>query len=220
MIRTNYISVTSGGGTPGEGFILSRNPDFSTDDRVFNRTETIYMKMWSDQVDFNNLSRNRWELKDPNKNRVRQPLTNHFDNTYTASYVLANLPSNATNWTWKGEVKDNNGNRYKPSTTITVNAGAAGASIESVPETYQLAQNYPNPFNPSTEISFVLPESRYVTLEVYNVLGQHVAVLADGIFGAGEHTVTWDASGQSSGVYFYRLTAGNIVEMKKMLLMK
>jgi Proprotein convertase P-domain len=104
----------------GEGYILSLNPDFSTDDRVFNSTDIIYMKMWTDQVVFNDMSRERWELRDTNGTRIREPFTNNFNGTWTASFDLSGLPSNDTTWTWKGEVKDNSGTRYKPSDTITV----------------------------------------------------------------------------------------------------
>jgi flagellar hook assembly protein FlgD len=88
-----------------------------------------------------------------------------------------------------------------------------------------LSQNYPNPFNPTTEISFALPSAGHVSLEVYNVLGQRVVTLVDGYREAGEHFVQWnstDASGNqvSSGVYFYRLVAGQFVETKKMVLLK
>ncbi len=105
----------------GEGFILSLNADFSTDDRMFTTGDTIYMMLFTDQVDFNDISRERWELKDSNKNKVREPFTNHFNGTWTASFNLSGLPSGDTNWTWKGEAKDNAGSQYKPSTTITVN---------------------------------------------------------------------------------------------------
>ncbi len=108
------------GPPPGEGFILSRNPDFSTDDRSFTRGETLYMKMWSDQVDFNSLVRERWELKDGPGDRIREPLTNHFDGTYTASFALSGLPSGEIDWTWKGEVRDAADVRYRPSVSITV----------------------------------------------------------------------------------------------------
>ncbi len=110
----------------GEGFILSRNADFSTDDRSFTTGETMYMKMWSDQVDFTNMNRERWELKDPNKNKVRQNFTNNGDGTWTTAFALSGLPSNATSWTWKGEVKDNNGTAFKPSTNVTITQGGGG----------------------------------------------------------------------------------------------
>ncbi len=221
-VMTNYITVNAGGPVTGEGFILSRNPDFSTDDRVFSRTETIYMKLWTDVVNFNDLSKNRWELKDQNKNKIRQNFTNNFDNTYTAAFTLANLPSNATSWTWKGEAKDNAGNSYKPSTTITVNAGAAGLNAESnsISALSLALSNYPNPFNPTTTISFTVPTSSQVSVVVYNINGREVETLVDGFFNAGVYEVDFDASRLASGIYFYKLTTGDQTETKKMLLLK
>ena len=84
----------------------------------------------------------------------------------------------------------------------------------------ELLQNHPNPFNPTTDIYFRLPEAGYVKLEVYNLVGQRVAVLADGEFSSGSHTVTWDASRFASGVYFYHLSTESIVLTKKMVLLK
>ncbi len=83
-----------------------------------------------------------------------------------------------------------------------------------------LLGNFPNPFNPSTEISFSLPNASDVKLEVYNIMGQKVATVIDGLFEAGDHTAMWDASSFSSGVYFYRLEAGEFVETRKMVLLK
>jgi hypothetical protein len=80
--------------------------------------------------------------------------------------------------------------------------------------------NSPNPFNPSTDISFDLPTASQVSLEVYNVTGQKVATLVDDLLAAGRHTVTWDATDFASGVYLYRLTAGDFVETRKMVLIK
>jgi len=89
-----------------------------------------------------------------------------------------------------------------------------------IPETFALEQNYPNPFNPVTQISFALPEETDVTLEIYNILGQKVATLAQGTYEAGYHNVTWDASDAASGVYFYRLVTKEYIDSKKMLLLK
>ncbi|MEW5994254.1 MAG: PKD domain-containing protein [Candidatus Zixiibacteriota bacterium] len=95
-----------------------------------------------------------------------------------------------------------------------------GIALELVPSEFGLEQNHPNPFNPTTDISFTLPSPTHVTLTVYNMLGQQVAVLADGVYGAGNHTVTWDATGEASGIYLYRLTTADFTTTKKMLLLK
>lgn len=92
--------------------------------------------------------------------------------------------------------------------------------ISTVPSEYTLSQNYPNPFNPTTEIQFTLPNAGVVKLSVYNILGQEVATLVNGLRNAGVHTVTLDASYLSSGVYVYRLEAGSQVVTRKMTLLK
>jgi N-acetylneuraminic acid mutarotase len=95
-----------------------------------------------------------------------------------------------------------------------------GPSEVLVPQEFALAQNYPNPFNPGTTIEFALPHAGFVTLKVYNVLGEEVATLAAGDHPAGTFEATWDANGLPSGVYFYQLNAGEHVQMRKALLMK
>lgn len=89
-----------------------------------------------------------------------------------------------------------------------------------LPVSYVLNQNYPNPFNPTTDISFDLPKADYVTLQVFNIQGQMVVTLAEGIYSAGLHEIRWDASSQASGIYLYRLTTSEFTETKKMLLLK
>jgi hypothetical protein len=88
------------------------------------------------------------------------------------------------------------------------------------PKDFALHQNYPNPFNPSTTITFDLPHAGYVTLRVLNVLGEEVATLLAGNHPAGTFKANWDATGWPSGVYLYRLTAGDIVQTKKAVLMR
>jgi hypothetical protein len=90
----------------------------------------------------------------------------------------------------------------------------------SLPSEFTLEQNYPNPFNPDTRIRFSLPVPSHAKLTVYNVLGRHVSTLADGYFEAGTHTVTWNAAGISSGVYFYRVETDRNTASRKMLLLK
>jgi formylglycine-generating enzyme required for sulfatase activity len=93
---------------------------------------------------------------------------------------------------------------------------------DAQPAGYQLLQNYPNPFNPSTRIRYELraPGNSWVRLVVYDLLGREIAVLVNEEERAGTHSVLWDASAQSSGVYFYRLSAGNFTETRRMLLTK
>ena len=94
-----------------------------------------------------------------------------------------------------------------------------------LPEEFSLHQNYPNPFNPETRITFNLPVRSEVTIEVYNILGQRVATIFDEMCGAGTHTAIWDGTDHSgsrvaTGIYFYRLEAGEFSETRKMLLLK
>jgi len=90
----------------------------------------------------------------------------------------------------------------------------------STPSRFELAQNYPNPFNPVTTISFEIPQRSNVKLEVVNVLGQRVTVLNDGELEAGRHSISFNASALGSGVYFYRLTDGQNIRTKKMIIVK
>ncbi len=95
----------------------------------------------------------------------------------------------------------------------------------SIPDEFILSQNYPNPFNPTTNITFGLPKESNVTIDVYNLMGQKVATLVNERINAGYHTVNWngrDASGNrvTSGVYIYKITAGDFAKSKKMLLVK
>jgi hypothetical protein len=85
---------------------------------------------------------------------------------------------------------------------------------------FSLQQNYPNPFNPSTNIRYALPQRSYVTLVVYNTLGQQVATVVNESEDAGYHDVRFDGSGLASGVYFYRIQAGTFVQAKKLVVLR
>ncbi len=93
-------------------------------------------------------------------------------------------------------------------------------STLELPAAYKLSQNYPNPFNPSTTIEFSLPEAGVVTLTVHDILGRQIATLVSGEMKAGKHTYQWDSGGLSSGVYLYRLRAGDVSLTRKMHIVK
>jgi photosystem II stability/assembly factor-like uncharacterized protein len=93
-------------------------------------------------------------------------------------------------------------------------------SLNNTPENYLLFQNYPNPFNPTTNIKYQITNNKFVTLKVYDILGREVITLVNEKQTVGTYEVTFDASKYSSGVYFYRLKAGDFVETRKMVLIK
>jgi hypothetical protein len=89
-----------------------------------------------------------------------------------------------------------------------------------VPKKFSLSQNYPNPFNPATVIRYGLPEKSHVHVEVFNLLGESVALLVDTEQDAGFHELRFDALNLASGVYVYRMRAGDFVETKKLVVLK
>lgn len=110
---------------------------------------------------------------------------------------------------------------YSNVASATVTTEVTGfESLSGTPVEYALHQNYPNPFNPSTNIRFALPSAANVHVAVYNLIGQEIAELVSGQLSAGYHEVEWDASNVNSGIYFYKIQAGDFTEIKKMILMK
>ena len=107
-------------------------------------------------------------------------------------------------------------------TILHYRRGATGVRqvLNTMPTAFALEQNYPNPFNPTTRIQYTLAAQAHVSLKIFNVVGQEVATLANGIQEAGYKSVVWNASGVSSGVYFYRLQAGSFTETRKLILLK
>jgi hypothetical protein len=113
-----------------------------------------------------------------------------------------------------------------------VNSTPSTTGVESegsnLPTVYSLSQNYPNPFNPTTTITFGLPEASTVSLKIYDMLGREVAVVVNSVLSAGYHNYQWNATGVSSGVYIYRITAvssnnnvqPNFTQVKKLMLQK
>ena len=89
-----------------------------------------------------------------------------------------------------------------------------------IPTKFEISQNYPNPFNPTTTIQFGIPENSFVSLKIYNVLGKEIATVLNEDKSIGSYEVDFNAINLPSGIYFYRIEAGNFVETKKMILLK
>jgi hypothetical protein len=102
----------------------------------------------------------------------------------------------------------------------TVGGGGKPNSNNSEPLKFNLRQNYPNPFNPATEIKYSIPVNTFVTINIYNLLGQNIASLVNEYKNAGEYSVIFDGTNHSSGIYFYTIEAGNYKDSKKMVLIK
>ena len=110
---------------------------------------------------------------------------------------------------------------YNPQYTVYAIVSEVKARLsETIPSSYLLEQNFPNPFNPSTNIKYGLPKPGHVSLKIYDVLGREVATLVNQVQSAGTYNVRFAASGMPTGLYFYRLSAGENVEVKRMLLVK
>lgn len=106
------------------------------------------------------------------------------------------------------------------SQSITYYSPSSVAPDLSQPVQFTLNQNYPNPFNPSTVISYSITSPSDVKLTVYDVLGNQITELVNGFQSPGTHSINFNADGLSSGVYFYKLQAGNLVSVKQMMLIK
>ena len=103
---------------------------------------------------------------------------------------------------------------------ITIAKKAIAENETNLALKYALKQNYPNPFNPVTNIKFQISKSEFVTLKIYNTLGQEVETLVSKKLAAGNYSYNWDASGFASGVYMYNFTAGKFSETKKLILLR
>ena len=103
---------------------------------------------------------------------------------------------------------------------VTTDIGNRQSQETSLPSHFELSQNYPNPFNPQTVVHYRLPRDSIVRLEVFNLLGAEVATIVNGPQTVGSHSVVFDGSHLSSGVYFYTLTAGHFTQTRKMMLVK
>ena len=139
-------------------------------------------------------------------------ITNITGNGFNVYYVAALSGNSALGGKTYSLV---NGGSLLPKTAASVDGLQAG-----LPATWVLHQNYPNPFNPTTDIAFEVPQRSSVSLKVFSLLGQQVAVLVDGIQEAGKHVTIFNAAGLASGIYFYRLSTVSTVLTRKMTVQK
>ncbi len=112
-------------------------------------------------------------------------------------------------------------NNLRLRTIVTTGTGVSSVDYaQGLAEQYELHQNFPNPFNPATTIGFAIPKKSIVSLRIFNLLGQEVAILANDELAAGKYQIRWHPENLASGTYFYRLQAGQYVESKKLLYLK
>lgn len=134
--------------------------------------------------------------------------------------TIDNLPIGSLQWNDSQLNNFNSADDWQMVVNAYEKAVDVNETGSGLPLTYKLSQNYPNPFNPTTTIDFSLPKTQNVTLKVYNILGQQVASLINGNMTAGYHSIRFDASNLSSGMYIYKISAGSFTSAKKMMLLK
>ncbi len=150
--------------------------------------------------------------------------TTNANGRYSISYVLPDIYEVLASKKGLGTMSQPNVESIEAETTVVnfqfPSVGVAGEKEAKIPKVFSLSQNYPNPFNPVTTIRYGLPEEVYIELSIYNISGQQVAILVNEMQQAGYHQVSWDGKGVASGIYFYRIQAGQFTQTRKMILLR
>jgi photosystem II stability/assembly factor-like uncharacterized protein len=208
----SYIFKTTNGGENWYNSIIDSNNTYYINNILF---------MTSENNGYLSISPN---LQSMVNNKIYKT-TNGGINWFILSYVYHNpiismyFVNNNIGWIGGGQSI----NTYGRATIFkTTNGGQIGIIpiSNTIPERFTLSQNYPNPFNPLTQIKFDIPKSSFINLTIYDAMGREISVLVNENLQAGSYSVDWDASAYPSGVYFYKIIAGEYIQTRKMVLVK
>ncbi len=221
--KKDYPKLTNG------TWILNSLPAFKNTDVLFT-TQLSILKAWSLAcVDTNSSDiLKSWRQPSNPENQYYTfadwpiPIDLSYTNSDLLTAGLNGFPVGDLDWfptqyaSWKAQ----EGTELAQINDVLTNGITAVEKTSEVPQQFQLQQNYPNPFNPTTIINYRIPVNTYVTLKVYDLLGNLVKTLVDNYQAQGEYSINFNAGNLASGVYFYRLQAGSFTAAKKLLLLK
>ncbi|MHB8579958.1 MAG: T9SS type A sorting domain-containing protein [Ignavibacteriaceae bacterium] len=205
----------------GFAFDTTNNPLFLAPPTDTSKIQIFLNKKWSDNTDTN------WAWRPENDINAVWPMQENlaYQNSTMLTEAMGGFPlgdlfhwwpSQYTAWKAQSAAENDQISKWLMNGLVT----GIKEQTSGIPVSYELSQNYPNPFNPTTNIDFSIPTSGYVSLKVYNILGQEVATIFQGFQKAGSYKANFDASKLASGVYLYRLEVGNMSMTKKLVLMK
>jgi hypothetical protein len=170
-----------------------------------------------------------WKKKGGSWTLKATTINNYY--TDTSEHLYSGRPNTKTYAYYKINAVDicNQSSDFTSNVSFAVNAPEQGIdedndlkeiSLNSTPSEYSLKQNFPNPFNPKTNIKFDLPESGQTNISVYNIQGKLVKIILNNYIDMGYHSIQFDASNLSSGLYFYKLRSGSFSQIRRMLIIK
>ena len=218
-LNNNRIVVPDSAGATPLAMKWKKSVDANIQDTVFYYVLFCENKGFADSTLFspNLVGNNLIMVKDTFLNVSRQKLRQKYFNI---------LPRDSVRVYWVVRARDVFGTAHEIASTDTFRLTLRKNSLRvteqdlPIPKVFSLSQNFPNPFNPTTTINFGLPKESYATLKIFNLLGEEIADIVNENLEAGNYTVEWNASTVPSGIYFYRLQAGEFVQTKKLILLK